>query len=292
MAVDGVRPVGAREWWRVIEPVHAVTYFASEAAEALATTGLRGFWMGYFASRAAPLGVVAPEVVEAAFFNFHPSMVRRALPGAWALADRSAILSARRSGAVRALRRVAPGVEAGAEALVTLLGQVVEAADGAGRPLFSANRGLGGIDDPVEALWQLCTSMREHRGDGHVAALTAAALTGCEALALFAAAEGLPRSLFLRSRGWSEVEWDEAENRLAERHLLAGGRPTLEGLSLRSAVEEATDRLAAPPFAELDETQSATLWAGLRSLSQAVVAAGVIPFPNPMGFPAPVPTDG
>ena len=45
--------------------------------------GLRGFWSGYFAARAAPLGRVGPGPVAAAFYNFHPGMVARAVPGCW-----------------------------------------------------------------------------------------------------------------------------------------------------------------------------------------------------------------
>ena len=42
--------------WTLFEPVHAVTYFAPEARSAFEAAGLRGFWRGYFAGRAAPLG--------------------------------------------------------------------------------------------------------------------------------------------------------------------------------------------------------------------------------------------
>ena len=53
----------------------------------LRDVGLRGFWMGYpFVGRAAPLGAVGPAVVTATFFNFHPEMVRRAIPDAWLFA--------------------------------------------------------------------------------------------------------------------------------------------------------------------------------------------------------------
>ena len=70
----------ARAWWRVIEPVHAVTYFAPASPDWLAATGLRGFWMAYFAARAAPLGAVGPATATATFFNFHPAMVRAVPP--------------------------------------------------------------------------------------------------------------------------------------------------------------------------------------------------------------------
>jgi hypothetical protein len=48
----------ARRFYDRFEPVHAVTYFAPEARAALDGLGYRGFWMGYFAARSAPLGIV------------------------------------------------------------------------------------------------------------------------------------------------------------------------------------------------------------------------------------------
>jgi len=59
-----VSPAHARRLWRVLEPYHAVTYFAPEAHQAFKDVGLRGFWMGYFAGRAAPLGAVGPGVAD------------------------------------------------------------------------------------------------------------------------------------------------------------------------------------------------------------------------------------
>ena len=44
----------ARRMWRITEPYHAVVYFTPETRDACAAIGLKGFWMGYFASRAAP----------------------------------------------------------------------------------------------------------------------------------------------------------------------------------------------------------------------------------------------
>jgi hypothetical protein len=278
-------PAGARAWWQAIEPLHAVTYFAPESIEALRDTGLRGFWMGYFGARAAPLGAVTAPVVGAIFFNFHPSMVERAIPDAWAFAPLSSILSARRAGAAAALRRLVPEVEGRAPALAPWLDRVIAAADGSGRALFSANRRLEPGDDPVEGLWQACTSLREHRGDGHVAALATAGLDGCEALVLFAASEGLPGPLFRQSRGWSDDEWEAAELRLNARGLLADGGITPAGQALRRGVEETTDRLAGAPFGALGPDEQARLLIGLQELSRPVLDASVIPFPNPIGLP-------
>ena len=64
--------------WTLFEPVHAVTYFAPQARSAFEEAGLRGFWRGYFAGRAAPLGPAGAAVVTASFYNFAPAFVARA----------------------------------------------------------------------------------------------------------------------------------------------------------------------------------------------------------------------
>ena len=87
-------PSVARKLWQRLELVHAVTYFAPEAIGALRDVGYRGFWMGYFAGRAAPLGAAGPQVVGALFYNFAPSRVSRALPDAWGFAPPEAALEA------------------------------------------------------------------------------------------------------------------------------------------------------------------------------------------------------
>src|SRR6201992_4469914 len=93
----------ARRMWRLWEPVHAVTYSAPEARDAFKAAGLRGFWRGYFAGRAAPLGAAGPEVVTASFYNFAPSFVARALPSVWELISPADALRVRREGGVAAL---------------------------------------------------------------------------------------------------------------------------------------------------------------------------------------------
>ncbi|MBU3868624.1 hypothetical protein KN815_32615, partial [Streptomyces sp. 4503] len=112
----------ARTMWALFEPIHAVAYFAPEAKAAYEAGGLRGFWRGYFAGRAAPLGPVGPEPVVAAFFTFAPAMVARALPDVWSLTTPERALELRRTGAAAALARLLAGheraVERAAEALV------------------------------------------------------------------------------------------------------------------------------------------------------------------------------
>ncbi|GGO87655.1 SCO6745 family protein [Wenjunlia tyrosinilytica] len=281
-----MEPSFARSVWRVLETVHAVTYFAPESLEANRALGLRGYWMGYFAGRSAPLGEASPAVVSAAFFNFRPSMVRRALPDAWSYASPAAVLDARTAAASAALRRIAPAAGAVAAEALTLLRPVVEAADGGGRPLFGANRDLPEPSDPVGALWQAATTLREHRGDGHVALLVAEGLDGCEAHVLFAAAEGVPVEVLRDNRGWSPQEWKAAADRLASRGLLTGtGEPTSAGRALRERVESRTDELALVPYRVLGDGEC--LLDLVARPAREVARSGQIPFPNPMGLRPP-----
>ena len=118
-----------RRVWQALETLHAVTYFADECRRAPADLGLKGFWMGYFACRAAPMGEVAPGVVQATFFNFHEDMVNRAIPDAWQYASAADVIDARAAAAASALRRVAPGIDDVADAVLTLLWRVLDAAE-------------------------------------------------------------------------------------------------------------------------------------------------------------------
>lgn len=279
----------ARDLWLALEPIHAVVYFDQGCRTSMSDLGLRGFWSGYFAARAAPLGPVGPDLVAATFFNFAPAMVARALPDAWAVAAPDRVWAVRRAGAAAALRRIDRGVDGRAAELVPLLTRAVDRAEGAGRPLFASTRATGWPDDPVEALWHACTCLREHRGDGHVAALTASGLDGREALVLFAASERLPESLFLATRGWSADGWASAATGLASRGLLDAEGVTVDGARLRRSVEAMTDQQAERPLASLTDGERRDVVDVLRPLGAAIHAAGVIAYPNPMGLPEPSP---
>ena len=65
----------------------------------------------------------------------------------------------------------APGVPSVAAECNVSLEHAVAAANPAGRPLFASNAALELPQDPVMRLWQLATTLREHRGDGHVCVL-------------------------------------------------------------------------------------------------------------------------
>ncbi len=276
----------ARALWLRVETIHAVTYFGSETAEAATRLGLPGFWFGYFGFRASPLGPVESGVVEATFFNFAPSFVRRWVPQIWEILEPEELIVARRAAAVETLRRICPDVAPVAEIVEPVLRDATERGIAAGRPLFATNRDLVLPDDPVERLWQLCTTLREHRGDGHVAALTSAGLDGLEAQVLIAAEQGTPVDDLQRTRGWTADDWNAAVVRCIERSLLTGpGVLSSRGRELRDAIELRTNELATAPFDALDDNARLGLIDALDPLARAIAGSGTIRYPNPMGLP-------
>ncbi len=273
----------ARRLFDRLEPVHAVTYFAPEARTALDALGFRGFWSGYFAARSAPLGPVPPEVVTAVFYNFAAHRVAKALPAAWDIAAPHAVLAAREEAAVAALRRygLADGIDTAAE----LLGAAARSAAPDGRPLFAANLALPWPDEPLAQLWHAATLLREHRGDGHVAALQVLGISGRESNVLHAAAGRVPADMIKRSRDYDDALWQEQVDRLAERGLLDGtGALTVAGRDLKAEIEDATDRLALSAFDVLNDTDLDTLFHTLTPLTRLVIAGGDLPAATPMGL--------
>jgi DNA-binding MarR family transcriptional regulator len=269
-----------------LETLHAVTYFGEETQRAARDLGLDGFWIGYFALRAAPLGPVGPGVVDAAFANFAPTFVRRWIPAAWECTTPSGALDARAEGAAATLRRVAPDLERVAALVGPLLDRAIAAADPLGRTLFAANRDVALPDDPIAALWQRATTLREHRGDGHLAALAAAGLSGLEAHVLIAADLGSDPADLQRTRGWTPEDWLVAAAALEARGLLdRRGDLTEAGQAVRAEVEATTDRLADAPFATLDEPERTALADLLLPPARAVSRAGILRYPNPIGLP-------
>jgi len=165
---------------------------------------------------------------------------------------------------------------------------VTSAADDPTRPLYRANREVARPDDPVAEMWQHCTTIREHRGDGHVTALRRARLDGCEAHVLLAAEAGVPTELLRSSRGWTEEEWTAATDRLRERGLVdADDAATDAGRDLRALVERATDAAARVLFAAAPRDAAQQIVEGLDPVAREIAASGMIPYPNPIGVPVP-----
>jgi hypothetical protein len=275
----------ARRFFDRFEPVHGVTYFAPEARAALDGLGYRGFWMGYFAARSAPLGMMPPEMVTAIFYNFAPERVAKALPAAWQIAGPEAALQARQDSAVAALRRY--GIDANENVIVAaeLAGKAAREAPLEGRTLFAANRALPWPDDPLAALWHATTLLREQRGDTHVAVLAAGGVSGRECNVLQVAAGRIPRDYMAVARDYDEATWRHHEEQLAERGLVGDdGTLTAAGRELMDAIESTTDALSLSALDALSDDEVETLFQALTPITRAVVAGGDLPVKTPMNL--------
>jgi len=282
----------ARRFWVAVESLNAVTYFHPAARDAIERAGAKGFWMGYFACRLAPLGPVGPEVAIAACYGFAPERPYRALPDAWQHLPPERALIARAVGSAAALRQISPAIEDLAPALLGPLERLVEGLDVAGRVLAAGNRQVLLPDDPVERLWQLCTMLREHRGDGHVALLGAAGLDGCESNVLAIAERGHDPEILRTSRAWSPGAWEAATRRLGSRGLIQRGddgsvRPSPEGTRVLAGIERRTDELAYTSYlASASPEDFAAVAAAMTGAARPVAESGIYPPTNPMGLPA------
>ncbi|QYG93166.1 hypothetical protein HC251_12480 [Iamia sp. SCSIO 61187] len=278
----------ARRLWTLYEPIHAVTYFAPEVTTTWAQAGVPGFWRGYFAGRAAPLAPCPPEVVEATFFGFAPAPVNRAIPSVWERITPEGALAVRVAGAVAALDAALGPVGPDEEEVTALLRAAAEAATGEGRALFAANAAAPWPAGVRAEMWHATTLLREHRGDGHIAAWVAAGITGLEAGVLAVGDGPLTPERVQAVRGWTPDEWAAAQADLAARGLVDGdGAATDAGRALRAQVEEATDRAALRPWTALGAEAVARLDALLVPVVDRLLATDMLPEVNAIGVPRP-----
>lgn len=291
-----------RQMWQLLEPVHAVLYYAPEASEEAAALGyaVDERWPSYFPYRAAPLGAVDARTVSGLFYSFNPEMVERYMAPAWRTAAPEQVLAARRTAMDRVLRRIL-GDRIGSPELrqaAQTVRRVAEAADVTDRPMAAANAALPWPEEPHMVLWQAATILREHRGDGHIAALRAHDIDPAEALVSHAAVGAAPAEVFA-SRQWTDDQWNAARDRLAARGLVRAGEgatgragevsaaavgATEEGVRVRAAVEKRTDELAAGPWDLLTSGEVKELADLLMPVVLDIVGTGLLPMQSTLGI--------
>jgi hypothetical protein len=280
--------VFSRSMWELYEPVHDVVYFTPEVRQAAADAGMRGFWMGYFAMRAAPLGPVGHAVVTSCFYFFSPERAARALPDAWRYADPHEVLAARCWAVDSAMRRLHGDAVIAGPALTEaadLAWEAAMSADTAGRTLGAANQGLPRPEESHVRLWQAATTLREHRGDGHIAVLVSRGIGPVEAQVLKGAAGESDAALLREGRKWDRETWRESEAGLRARGWIdQEGHLTEAGAAEHARIEEATDIAAEQPWRVLGAGATARLAELLAPLARDVVRSGLIPAGNPVGL--------
>jgi hypothetical protein len=268
----------ARRIYDLFEPICLVNFFADEPNEAMAALGFRNYWDGYFAGRAAPLGRVPAEVVDAAFYNFGEGEVARHIPQVWETTTPEAAHAARQRGCVAALRRIlgevvaGPGLARAAE----LLARASIAAPVEGRVMYAGLRSLPVPEEPVARLWHAATMRREHRGDGHIVALVTEGIDRTEAHVVSALGMGVhPAESFGRIHHLPRARLVAVMEGLRERDLLdVSGHLTETGQATRDRIESLTDALAEAPYDALARHELDELVACLEPISRRLQDAG------------------
>lgn len=264
-----------------LEPLHAMVYFVPELQEEYAAFGLDNPASGYFPGRAAALGAVPWQVVQATFFGFAPFAVEYGMTGVWGRVSPPDLVAARYRGVDRALRRLcgdrcddpdlAEAVELYRTATVDLPRE--------GRPLYAGNAALDWPEAPHLALWHGQTLAREFRGDGHLAVLLAHGISAPQSLVLNGAFAGKVMADFLKStRAWSPEQWQVATEELVDRGwVTADGALTDTGRQAREDIETETDELALQMWRRIGEEGCGRLRELVQPLVTAIVDGGGYP---------------
>ncbi|MEU5660443.1 hypothetical protein ABZ802_33230 [Streptomyces sp. NPDC047737] len=275
-------PRAGRRCHNALNPLHSCVYFSPDLGKEFGELGVEDASAVYFAARGAALGAAGAGTVTATFYNFNHELVSRHLPAVWSRITPGAALDARLRAADSTLRRVLGEETLASPEMAEAAGLALRAAEACtrhARPLYAAHADLPVPEEPHLAYWHAATLLREHRGDGHLAALLAADLDPLEALVSHTATgKGMAPRWILATRGWRRTDWDAAVERLRARGVLdAEGELTEAGTALRAGLEEATDRMDAAPYEHLGADGVARLTELGRGFLFAAAAAGAFP---------------
>jgi hypothetical protein len=259
------------------EAVATIGWWSRSAAEALTALG-HGFFDGYVWGRSAALGSDAsPPVVVSAFGVFHAPFLAGVYGFAKTVSSAEQVLSARATGAATGLRLATSDVDVALvrELADRLVGPLSSLEPGP-RPLFAALQSLPWPEDPHGRLWRATELVREHRGDGHLAACIGAGLDMAEMNVLTELWLGYPAGAYSATRGFDPQAIADAVSRLAERGWVANGEISAIGRAAREDIERVTDvsqdRLIRALGTKLDE-----VIADLAVVSDAVIRSQAAP---------------
>ena len=145
-----------------------------------------------------------------------------------------------------------------------------------GRALYAAVRTLPLPTEPLTRLWHGANLLREHRGDGHVAALMTLGIAGKEAHVLHALFEGMPAENFGRVSHLPQAQLATVVNGMRARGLIdADDWLTSAGRQTKDRVEALTDELAAPAYDILEPDELDQFVEDIEPLASVLVAAGL-----------------
>ncbi len=263
----------ARRLRDVLEPIATHGWWARLPSERVAALGL-GFFDGYVWGRAAALGTPAASVVVATFGVFEPSLLTSVYEQAVTVASRDDVLRARAEGAAQSLAAIVSDADAAAVADPLL--EALAAVDGMGRPLFSALRELPVPESAAGRLWRAAELVREHRGDGHLAACVAA---GFDALTMNVLTElwlGYAAGEYSSTRGFGADRIAVTVAALEQCGWKDEDGLTPKGVMVRLRVEAATDESQAGLVRQLGDRLPGIVETS-RRMSAQVLAAKAFP---------------
>ena len=271
--VPVVPATSARRLRDALEPIATHGWWSRPPSERIAALGL-GFFDGYVWGRAAALGTPHASVVVATFGVFEPGMLSAVYQHATSVASRDDVLAARADGAAESLATLVSADDAAAIAdpLLAALSDL----DGMGRPLFSALRGLPLPDTAHGRLWRAAELVREHRGDGHLAAAVAA---GFDAITLNVVTElwlGYAIGEYSHTRGFTAEHLGAAVGSLERRGWVSNDALTAAGLHARLEVEHATD-VSQQPLIDLLGDDLDDVISRAETVSSQILAARAFP---------------
>ncbi|TDU75027.1 hypothetical protein [Streptomyces sp. KS 21] len=243
-------------WHTAINPLHATIYFSPDLGKEFAALGVTERPAVNLASRSAAMGAVGAGTVTATFYNYRHDFVARHLPAVWDTITPGQALDARLRAADSTLRRLLGDETVESPEIAEAADLALRATEGCSRharTLYAAHADLPVPEEPHLRLWHATTLLREHRGDGHLAALLLAGLDPLEALVSHTATgRGMTPKWIKAIRGWEQSDLDAAADRLRGRGILdADGELTEEGKAVRERLETDTDRLDAAPYEHL-----------------------------------------
>ena len=140
--------------------------------------------------------------------------------------------------------------------------------------MYAALRALPIPDDKVARLFHAASLLREHRGDGHIAALVTEGVGGLEAHALFALDMDMPVEKFGRIHHLPAAQLAAVTEGMRDRGLIGDdGWLSEHGRAVKQRVESLTDDLAAKPYESLEPEELDELIAVLEPLAALLLAA-------------------
>jgi hypothetical protein len=140
--------------------------------------------------------------------------------------------------------------------------------------MYAALRALSIPDEVVARMFHAASLLREHRGDGHIAALMVEDIGRLEAHVLYALGMNMRAEKFGRIHHLPPAQLTAVIDGMRARGLIADdGWLSEQGRAVKQRVESLTDDLASKPYECLESDELEELMEALEPLATLLIAA-------------------